>query len=214
MGNRNEITLEEALNTFVAENERPTRDNLQEWVTRYPQFQRDLVEFAVVWAEQIVLPLPPKIGAEAEKVLIDRAMSHVFNVAYGRDSQVQEQAVSDEPIVSLTDEAERVGMNAHKLAESWDLDLALLSKLNSRQLEPKSIPQELISRVGRLLQKPSDVIVGYLAKPPQSLEGKAFLSHGKPQIAARQHFADAVRQSSLDDKKKTHWLGSGSAKED
>ena len=41
-------TLDDALNTFVLENDRPTAENVQEWVDRYPQFRKDLVEFAAV----------------------------------------------------------------------------------------------------------------------------------------------------------------------
>ena len=62
-----ESTLGDALNTFVQENDRPTAENVQEWVDRYPQFRKDLVEFAAAWAEQLVLPAAEEIGAEAEK---------------------------------------------------------------------------------------------------------------------------------------------------
>ena len=206
MENRNKTTLDDALNTFVAENERPTRENLQEWVKRYPQFRRDLVEFAAVWSEQFLLPRGPEIGPAAEKVLIDRAMSHVLNVAYNREMQAQEHAANDKPVVNLIGEAQRAEMNAQQFAEACDLDLALMSKLNNRQFEPESIPQKLIRRVGELLQKPSAVIAAYLSKPPQAVTGKTFLSRGKPESALRQHFVDAVRESSLPDKTKAHWL--------
>ena len=56
MENKIEPTLDDALNTFVQGNDRPTARNVQEWVDRYPQFRKDLVEFAAVWAEQLVLP--------------------------------------------------------------------------------------------------------------------------------------------------------------
>ena len=92
MENRNKITLDDVFNTFVAENDRPTAENLQEWVKRYPQYRRELVDFAAAWAEQLVLPPAPELGTEAEKALIDRAMSHVLNVAYNRDLQEQQRA--------------------------------------------------------------------------------------------------------------------------
>ena len=214
MENRNETTLDDALNTFITENERPTLENLQGWVKRYPQFRRDLVEFAAAWAEQLVLPQGPEIGPEAEKVMVDRAMSHVLNAAYSRDVQAQEQAANDEPIVNLIGEAQRAGMNVQQFAEACDLDLALMSKLNNRQFEPESIPLELTRRVGQLLQRPSAIIAAHLAKPPQAVTSKAFLSHGKPKSAALQSFADAVRESSLPDKKKAHWLNENMVNED
>ena len=77
MENRIEPTLDDVLNTFVEGNERPTVKNIQELVNRYPQFREDLVEFAAVWAEQLLLPPAEQMGTEAEKLLVDRAMSHV-----------------------------------------------------------------------------------------------------------------------------------------
>ena len=53
MENRIEPTLDDALNTYVEENDDPTAENLQEWIKRYPQFRKDLVEFAAVWAEEL-----------------------------------------------------------------------------------------------------------------------------------------------------------------
>ena len=209
MENRNETSLDDVLDAFVSEYDRPTSENLREWVKRYPHFRPDLVEFAAVWAEQLVLPRAPEIGPETENVLIDRAMSHVHNVAYGQEAQRREQADNDESIVSLMAEAQRAGMNAQQFAEACDLDIALVSKLNSRQLEPESIPPKLTNRVARLLQRPVAVIAAYFAKSPQAVSGRAFLSRGKPEGAARQSFADAVRSSSLSDEEKARWLAEG-----
>ena len=43
MDNRIKTTLDDALSTFVAENDRPTARNVQEWVNRYPEFRDDLI---------------------------------------------------------------------------------------------------------------------------------------------------------------------------
>ena len=116
METRDRITLDDVFNMFVAENDQPTAENLQEWVSRYPQYRRELVDFAAVWKEQLVLPPAPEMGPEAEKALIDRAMSHVLNVAYDRDEKIQEHAESDDPVHSLTGEAQHAGMNAQEFA--------------------------------------------------------------------------------------------------
>ena len=153
MENSIESTLDDALNTFVQENDRPTADNIQEWVDRYPQFRKDLVEFAAVWAEQLVLPTPEEIGAEAEKVLVDRAMSDVLNVAYNRDVETLEQTTNDDPVRSLTQDAQRAGTKPAQLAKECGLDLSLLSKLNHRQIRPWTIPAVLIGMLAEKLDK-------------------------------------------------------------
>ena len=209
MENRNKVTLDYVFNTFVAENDRPTAENLQEWVKRYPQYRRELVDFAAAWAEQLVLPPAPELGPEAEKALIDRAMSYVLNVAYDRDVQKQQRDEDDDLVHSLTGEAQRVGMSAQDLAQACDLDLVLISKLNSRLINPETIPTRLVSLLGKLLRKSTEAIRVYFAKPPQAVAGKAFLALKKPRSAEQQSFLDAVRTSSLSETEKARWLNKG-----
>ena len=205
MENRSRITLDDVFTAFVAENDEPTAANLQEWVERYPQYRRELVDFAAAWAEQLLLPPAPEMELETEKVLIDRAMSYVLTVAYERDTQTQSLAESGKAVHSLTEEARRAGIKPQQLANALVLDLPLISKLNNRQIT--EIPALLISHLGQLLQKPAAVIEAYFAQPPQVAVDAAFLAHGKPASPARQTFADAVRASSLSVEEKARWLG-------
>ncbi len=57
-------TLDDVLNEFVAEYERPTSEALEAWVGRYPQFRRELVDFVAAWAEQTMLPESPDAKGE------------------------------------------------------------------------------------------------------------------------------------------------------
>ena len=189
MENRIEPTLDDALNAYVEENDGPTAENLQEWVNRYPQFREDLVEFAAVWAEHLVLPPAAEMGAEAEKRLVDRAMSHVLNVAYSRDVETQEQAASDDPVDSLTQDAQRAGMKPLQLARACGLDLGVLSKLSNRQIQPWTIPAEMIRILAKhlaqdRLRRSRHISRGRLSQPT----GKAFLSRGKPTSTGQQDF--------------------------
>lgn len=198
--------LDDVLNEFVAEYEQPTGKALETWVKRYPQFRRELVDFAAAWAEQLALPPAPELSAEQEKALIDRAMSHVLNVAFSRDEQAHGLKKDDRAIESLTGEARKAGISPLELAKACGLDLALISKLANRQIRPRSIPPRLISRLGELLSRSADAIAEFFAGPTQIYSGKAFLSRGKPQSAEQQSFADAVRASSLSAAEKARWL--------
>ena len=209
MENSTDPTLDDALNTYVLENDRPTAENVREWVGRYPQFRKDLVDFAAVWAEQLVLPAADEMGVEAEKALVDRAMSHVLNVAYNRDVEKLEQMTSDDPVLSLTDDARRAGTKPAQLAKVCGLDLGLLSKLNNRQIQPRTIPPELFEMLAERLNKSIAALKIFFARLPRSTERKAYLSRGKPTGTAQQSFADAVRQSSLSDEEKARWLSEG-----
>ena len=206
-----EPTLDDALNTFVQENDRPTAGNLQEWVERYPQFRKDLIDFAAAWAEQLVLPAAEEIGAETEKLLVDRAMSHVHNVAYSRDVEMLRDTTTDDPVRSLTGDAERAGTKPAELARACRLDLGLLSKLNSRQIQPWTIPAELIRMLAEQMNKSVPAVMIFFAGSPRAAVGKAYLSRGKPTGTVQQSFAEAVRQSSLSEEEKARWLSEQTA---
>lgn len=214
MENRNTMTLDDVLNEFVTANDRPTAQGLEEWAERYPQYRQELVDFAATWAEQLIMPPAPELEPDTEKALIDRTMSHVLNVAYQRDEKAQEQVESDHPINSLTGEAQRAGMNVQEFAKSCVLDLALVSKLNSRQIEPQTIPTRLVRHIARLLGRSVSAVTAYLALPPKALAGRAFLSRGKPASTGRQNFLDAVRASSLSEAEKARWLDQGADEEE
>lgn len=200
--NREKMTLDDVLNEFVAENDRPTAESLKKWAECYPQYQRELVEFAAVWAEQLVLPPAPALSAEEEKMLVDRTMSHMLNVAYSRDEKAQNEG----PIDSLTGEAKRAGMNAQDFAKACGLDLVLIGKLNNRQIQPFTIPTRLVSHIARLLQTSAQAITDYFALPSQAMTAKSFLARGKPETMGQQSFTDAILASSLSDAEKARWL--------
>lgn len=205
MTQNKEPTLNDVLNEFVAAYEKPTAEALESWAVRYPQFRNELVDFAASWAAQLVLPPAQELSAEEEKLLVDRAMSHVQNVAYKR-SETGAAQTEDRSINSLTVEAKREGMNAQEFAKACGLDLALVTKLNNRQIRPQSIPARLVSHIARLLSATVDAVSAYLTAPPQALAGRSFLARGKPQSAEQQSFADAVRASSLSEPEKARWL--------
>lgn len=205
MTQKQNLTLDDILNEFVAAYEQPTAEALESWAARYPQFRKELVDFAAAWAEQLVLPPAPELSAEQEKLLVDRAMSHVQNVVFKRAQSESTQA-EHRAIASLTGEAKRAGMSGQEFAKACGLDLALVTKLNNRQIKARSIPARLVSHIARLLERTVESVSEYLALPPQALAGRAFLARGKPQSSGQQSFADAVRASSLSDAEKARWL--------
>ena len=206
MDNRNTIALDDVLNEFVMDNDRPTAEVLEKCVHRYPEYRRELVDFAATWAEQLVLPRADELGAEVEKSLIDRTMSHVLNLVYEQEHQVAEPSETNHTIDSLIGSAQHLGMSAQEFAKSCGLDLLLISKLNNRQIRPQTIPVRLIRHIGRLLQAPWEAVSEYIALPPKSLTGKAYLARGKPESTGQQDFADAIRASSLTEPEKARWI--------
>jgi len=204
MTENNRTTLDDVLNEFMALDKLPDAATLEKWVARFPQFRRDLIDFAATWTDQEFLPEAPELGAEAEKRLIDRAMSHVQNVSFSRDSNTQPD---EKPIESLTAEAKALGRSALELAKACGLDLALIAKLNKRLIRASSIPASLVRHLAREIRRPVVAVQAYLERSPSPATGQSFLAQSKPDSERRQEsFAEAVRTSSLSDAAKARWL--------
>ena len=204
--NKEGVTLDDVLNEWVAECEEPTAEGLELWVSRYPQYRSELVEFAATWAEQSLLPPAPALEVEEEERIVDRVMSHAVNVTFDRDEGIQSKRSEEGAIKSLTAEAKNVGLGVKEFAKGCGLDIALTTKLNNRRIRPETIPSRLVSHMARLLGRTVESVMDYLGCQPQPLSGSSFLAHTKPQTAERESFADAVRRSSLSEAEKARWL--------
>ena len=136
------MTLNDVLSEFVAQYDRPTREALLVWIGRYPQYERELIEFVAAWAEQEILPPAHELSSEDEKRIVNRAMSHVQNVIYNQSENRKGSRIKGTQFATLVDEGKNVGFSARELAKACDLDLALLTKLNNRQIDPTVDPAE------------------------------------------------------------------------
>lgn len=204
-------TLDDVLNEFVAEYERPTSQGLEMWVARYPQFRRELIDFVAAWVEETTLPESPKLTVEQEERIVDRAMSHALNVSFNRDGQSRQPG--EKTITSLTGEAKNSGISVADFARGCGLDLVLITKLNNRRILPETIPSRLVSHIARLVGRTAEGVMEYLGGPPQLLSELSFMSKKKPRRVERESFADAVRASSLSEAEKARWLDEAGGQE-
>lgn len=207
-------TLDDVLNEFVAEYERPTSEALETWVGRYPQFRRELIDFVAAWVEETTLPESAELTIEEEERTVDRAMSHALNVSFNRDEQSHHQQPGEKTITSLTGEAKNAGMSVADFAKGCGLDLVLITKLNNRQILPETIPSRLVNHIARLVGRTVEGVREYLGRQPQLLSGLSFMSKKKPRRVERERFADAVRASSLSEAEKARWLDEATGQEE
>ncbi|MGQ4878871.1 hypothetical protein ACOJCM_09920 [Billgrantia sp. LNSP4103-1] len=201
-----EPTWDDVLSEFVATYEQPTAEALNSFIQRYPNFQEELIDFAATWAEQEMLPESEPLSEAEERLLVDRAMSHVQNVAFKHEQERDDSTANSTPMTSLADEAKKTGMKPMEFAKACQLDLPIFSKLSKRQIRPETIPGTLTSHIARLLGRPVGSVIEYFAASPQGMAGQAFLAREKPQATGQQTFTDAVRNSSLSEAEKARWL--------
>ena len=69
-------TLEDVLDAFLVATSEPDSDSLSELIRRYPQYERELTEFAVAWSRSRWLPPAPGPAISTDTV-ISRGMSIV-----------------------------------------------------------------------------------------------------------------------------------------
>lgn len=198
----------DVLDLFAGDGEVPSRERLQEFIAKYPQFQRELVDYALARAEEEALPEPAPLSQEAEARIASRTLSFVSSQLFEREqAAVPAVAATTEPRAeqSLSQLARAASLNLGTLAGACRLDAAIVSKLNSRQISYSTIPARLVRMLAERLGVAAEVVASCFDGPPQLATGRAFLARGKPEAGAQQAFADAVESSSVSPEDKAFW---------
>jgi len=204
-------TLDDVLDLFIGDGDPPTRDRLQTFVARYPEYRDDLIAFAVAHAEQAALPAPDALPPETEAAIASRTLSLVANLLYERDAEAAARPgtvvlAGARPAGSLKEAADRAGLTLAAVAVASRLDLGLISKLNLRRIVAESIPAGLFARLGEVLQAPPAYLRACITGPPRLGAGRAYLASAKLKAPLPQTFADAIRASSLSPDDQAFWL--------
>ena len=193
--------LEEILNDFAAA-AGPTRENLTEWVRRYPQYAKELVECAVNWSrtERAALSAEPAVDTEA---LTQRGLGIVRQLL----DRTEKSEPPTLPLPDLIKLGEGQGLTRQRIAEALGLSTTLLTKLNRRLIRPTSIPRELITRLADLLQQREAAIETYFQVAPRLAHGAQYRAEQAPSAGEPQDFFEAVRtDTGLTAAQRQHWL--------
>ena len=203
----------EALYALAMAENMPDAGVLDDIVRQYPQFSRELTEFAVELAlDSVVEGGAAEAAADPTKVspAVSRAMSAFHNRLYAlrraggaavagptSSSDFAENPFSDLGRRQFRAVAERIGANT-----------VLVAKLRDRQIDPTTIPDGLKRRISNELDVPVHLLSAHLeASPTATSESLQFYkADHRPRQVERQSFADAVRGSGLTDEQQRHLL--------
>ena len=182
--------LEDILDAYVDSGGGPNSP-LDEWIRRYPEFERELIDFAASWI--LMKWLPPEPGTEQvdEETLVLRGMSVVQNLLHRHSAESAPGSVA--PFESLVAEGRERGFEPRQLAHAVGLGDSLLRKLDRRLIAYASIPQELISRLAQVVQREATSITAYLQQEPILGATTEHRSERAPKLMALEDFFDAVR---------------------
>src|SRR5580765_5575296 len=86
--------LDDILGAFAAAADRPSKAMVEKWTEKYPQFETEIVDFALEWAATLLVGSEP-LAVEEEDRLVSHTMSHLQRV-----SQKQDAAAASSPVRS------------------------------------------------------------------------------------------------------------------
>jgi len=200
-------TVEEVLDAYVASTDEPgSSSSLAPWIQLYPHFKRELMDFAASWSRAKWLsPDPADIDVDEERLVL-RGMSILQNLLHTKQQQRSSEA-SQAPLVSLLEEAKRLGLSAQGLADSVGLGRMTLRKLDRRLIRFAQIPPQLLTALSDSLSRSVSDIALYLQGPPRLAGGARYRADQAPSLTEQVGFFHAIRTDrTMSDEQRGRWL--------
>ena len=202
-----QYSLDDVLDAYSEASEIPSREILADWIARYPQYERELIEFTVAWIQSEELPEIP--GDQKDLSARLQGGLHIVQQIYEKrraEDQAQNQQ-SRAKMVSLIMDGSFLGWSTDQFARQINLSVAILRKLENRLINAATIPIDLIKLIGDSIQRDPSEITAYLGQPPMLQPGQMYKSKQPPIIGKPQDFFDAIRNDGeLTDEQRTYWL--------
>lgn len=187
---------------YVAEWRDGHSPKIEDFVQRYPAFERELLEFAVTFHTIGVDAPEPDVVAAAQ--LSPAAQRALASIRAQHPAPVPAPVASTALIEGLVQQGIQAGYTPAQLAAAVNLNTTLLARLEAHAIAAATIPRILIERLGQVLGVAPDAVASFLGAPPASQAGAFFYADQAP--AQRQEpFLDAVLSSDLAPEAKRAW---------
>lgn len=189
---------DDVLRVFFEASEHPTAELLREFITRYPNYAKDLTDFALAWYLDHGEEVEDLSAVSADKALVERAMSDLQELLYQLDKKGgNPTGLKEEPVVDPF-----VGFAPGDYARLWGklgLGPLLGAKLVRRLVE---VPERLLNAIGKELGSQLQDLRAYFMGPPM-LMGENYRAESKPEIArGKESFEKAVAAEKLPEEQK------------
>lgn len=210
--------LEAVLEAYADAEPGPSRATLVTWISRYPQFARELTDFTARWqllkwagdADDAADTAASEVLDEQQERMLMRAVSAAQSVFFAKRAAMRaagQTASSGEasvvpraaslavaPIESLIAAARRAELEYPALKERVGLSDALLQKLNRRLINPLSIPAWIVADIAAALQQRVEAVSRYFTLAPTFAPGAQHRATQAPTLPkAQEDFFEAVR---------------------
>ena len=201
------LTLDQVLDAFAAAADRPSEALVSEWTGKYPEFEREIVDFAVEWAATKMAMVDDVLDAEQEDQLVARTMSHVQQVAHQLQAEAAASPVSNvagamAAQIERVEAAFRVRSRQPSLTASLGIDETVLALFEEHMILPP-VPRRLLDAFSSALEEGVDAVNAWLFQDNRP----AMASYAaKSPTFTRWTFQQAIENSTLPDEAKQQWL--------
>jgi hypothetical protein len=178
---------------------------LEAYCRQYPQYARDLTDYALEWLIDEAMAndeVASDVAVQASSPLVSRAISRLYE-------RIRDREAAKEGATTLSG---RRALNPFEglplprvraVRDEMGINTPLFGKFRNRLIDPDTVPRAFLERFARLLERTVDDLLGYLRLPPTVHTAAHFKAEGKPSVSARKEtFTDAVDGLSLDEKQK------------
>lgn len=189
---QNRPAVDEVLMQFAVERDIPTPGQLQRYITEFPEFKAELIEFAASLIEDQFHGEP--VETETSEAAAQRGVSQFQNLRYEyakRGIHVA-SARADNPISRLSKG------EFGQLAEKLQLPKRVVAKIRDRKIRFASVPTRLIDAMASILGVAREVVVMHLmAKPQMARLTTSSLSPGEASEIRQESFEEALVSAHL-----------------
>jgi len=189
------ISLDDVLAEIAALPAPPDGEQLRAWISSYPQFKAEIVDFATAWIEMEANPSAYEEKREDVDVVVNRTMSRV--------QQILDEAKRSPSLKDLLADIKAAGHDLESFQRAVGIDRSMLTCLAERMIRPATIPLRLVTAMAEALGRTAEVVRDYLRLPPQP--AAAFKARKRPE-PKQDDFAVIVKSAELPEPQKARWL--------
>jgi len=187
--------LDDVLDEIASYATVPSAQQLRELTAKYPQFEKEIVDFVTDLAALEMAPTEDEISVGDAQGIVDRTMSRVNQMLF--DSK--KSAV----LTDLYADIKASGHDSDSFRRLIGIDLSILDCVARRLVRPSSVPRRLVEAIAFALNRELSMVREFLLMPP--VAATAYKSRNKPQVQ-QMGFKDLVEHSDLTDVEKRRWL--------
>lgn len=198
--------LDRILDEYVVENESLNKETLKDWIQRYPQYERELMDLTVALIQMQSIA-PDEIAADEEEILVQRGISVARRLLHDNPKGTVEEPGLSRPIKSLIKEAGYRGLSLDQFAEQVRLIPSLLVKIDRHLVRYDSLPLHLLELIADTLKQNLFNIAIHCQLVPVVPQDSRFKSKTPPSVSPQVDFFDEVRKDpGFSDELRRYWL--------